>query len=156
MPKRILIVGNHDLSRSPMLVAFLRNELKKKGVLDDFTVESAGVNDDPVCVGIRANPNAIQVMALNNLVITGHLSRTLDNVELTTYDRIYCLNVSLVPALRQRAVPGHKIIPLSEDEAGTSLTGRKRLSDFLQVASLLSREARSIVSAISHDLSAQF
>ncbi|MDP2638638.1 MAG: hypothetical protein Q8P06_00485 [Candidatus Azambacteria bacterium] len=129
--KKILCVCYGNTCRSPMLQALLARELKSRGV--KAVVESAGMLDE---AGAPANEKAIFVMAEMGLDITGHLSRGVSNLDLSTYDKIVCLTDTAKSLLISRGVPPEKI-----DVLEVVNPYRKDINAYRACAYILSRAA---------------
>lgn len=84
--KKILCVCYGNTCRSPMFQALLSQELKSRGV--EAVVESAGLIAK---VGFPANEKAIICMKERGLDITNHKSRRVSDLDLPTYDNVFCI-----------------------------------------------------------------
>ena len=92
MKRKILCVCFGNTCRSPMLQALLSQILPR----EDFEIESAGLADRS---GAPASPHAIECMRERCLDITAHRSRRASDLELSSYDRIYCVGETLAQKL---------------------------------------------------------
>lgn len=82
----IAVVCTGNTCRSPMAETLLRERLREKlGSEDAVRVLSAGV---AAGVGSGASPQAVEVMGLRNLDLTGHSSRPLDDAVMNVADLI--------------------------------------------------------------------
>ncbi|MAI73238.1 MAG: protein tyrosine phosphatase [Rhodopirellula sp.] len=82
----IVIVCTGNTCRSPMAETLLREKLRQKlGSEDAVRVLSAGV---AAGVGSGASPQAVEVMGVRNLDLTGHSSRPLDDAVMNVADLI--------------------------------------------------------------------
>lgn len=88
--KRILCVCYGNTCRSPMFQALLSRELKNKGI--EAEVESAGVF---AAIGAPANEKAIICMKERGLDITNHKSRRVSDLNLPSYDNVFCISASI-------------------------------------------------------------
>ena len=84
--KKILCVCYGNTCRSPMLQALLSRELKNKGI--EAVVESAGLIAK---VGFPANEKATICMKERGLDIANHKSRSVSDLDLPTYDNVFCI-----------------------------------------------------------------
>ncbi len=84
--RKILCVCYGNTCRSPMLQVLLARELKNRGV--EVVVESAGLIAK---VGFPANEKAIICMKERGLDITNHKSRGVSDLDLPTYDNVFCI-----------------------------------------------------------------
>lgn len=92
MKRKILCVCFGNTCRSPMLQAFLSRNLPH----ENFEVESAGLVDRS---GASASPHAVECMREVGLDITSHRSRRASNLDLASYDQIYCVEEALAQQL---------------------------------------------------------
>ena len=102
MKKRILCVCFGNTCRSPMLHTLLSRNLPR----ENFEIESAGLADRS---GAPASPHAIECMREKGLDITAHKSRRASNLELSSYDHIYCVEEVLAEKLVALGAPREKI-----------------------------------------------
>ena len=102
MKKRILCVCFGNTCRSPMLQALLSRNLPR----ENFEIESAGLADRS---GAPASPHAIECMRERGLDITAHKSRRASDLELSSYDHIYCVEEALAQKLVALGAPIERV-----------------------------------------------
>lgn len=95
--ERVLCVCVGNISRSPMMQAVLQSHLG-----DGFAVESAGISED--LAGRPANHRSVTCMAERGLDLSGHVSRSIHDLDLRQYRWIVCVGHD--EAERVRAVDG--------------------------------------------------
>ncbi len=100
--KKILCVCFGNTCRSPMLQALLIQGLQGKSV----DVESAGLADR---FGVPATPHAVECMKERGLDITGHRSHKVSDLDLASYDHIYCVEEVLTQRLTALGAPAEKV-----------------------------------------------
>ena len=85
-----------------MLQALLSRNLPR----ENFEIESAGLADRS---GAPASPHAIECMRERGLNITAHKSRRVSDLELSSYDHIYCVEEALAQKLIALGAPREKV-----------------------------------------------
>jgi len=102
LEKKILCVCFGNTCRSPMLQAILSRNLSRQ----KFEIESAGLSGN---ADRPASPNAIECMRERGLDITGHRSRRASDLNLHSYDHIYCVEEVLSQQLIELGAPKERI-----------------------------------------------
>ncbi|MEX0934106.1 MAG: hypothetical protein WD003_02525 [Candidatus Paceibacterota bacterium] len=102
METKILCVCFGNTCRSPMLQALLARDLSRQ----EFEIESAGLSGN---AGKAASPHAIKCMQEKGLDITDHRSRKASDLNLHSYDHIYCVEKVLSQRLIELGTPRERI-----------------------------------------------
>lgn len=102
MKRKILCVCFGNTCRSPMLQAFLSRILPR----EKFEIESVGLADRS---GAPASSHAVECMSEKGLDITGHRSRKASDLDLISYDYIYCVEEVLSQQLVALGAPKEKV-----------------------------------------------
>ena len=117
-----------------MFRALLIQELRGKEV----EVESAGLVDR---FGAPASQHAVECMRERGLDITDHRSRRASDLDLTTYDHIYCVEEVLAQQLTALGAPREKV-----EVVEISNPYGKDLETYRACAEVLSRLAVTVAS----------
>lgn len=137
MKRKILCVCFGNTCRSPMLQALLSEKLRDK----DFDVESAGLADR---FGTPASIHAVECMREKGLDITNHRSRKASDLDLTSYDRIYCVEEVLIQQLIALGAPNDRV-----EVVEVSNPYDKDLETYRACAEILSRLAATLASKLN-------
>ncbi len=136
--KKILCVCYGNTCRSPMLQALLARELKNRGV--EAVVESAGITGE---VGVPANEKAIICMKEKGLDITNHRSRRVFDLNLLSYDNIFCFCISLIVSLGISSEKENIELVVADDPYGEDI------KTYRACAEALAREATKIANKLA-------
>lgn len=98
---KVLVVCTGNTCRSPMLWALLKDALVQAGI--EAEVESAGL---AAMLGQPAAVHAAEEMQARGLSLDEHRVRHVDDVDLSSYDRIYCMSASHAAQLPGASVVG--------------------------------------------------
>ena len=134
MGRRILFVCHGNICRSPMAVGIARKRLGNETI-----AESAGI----VPSGEKATEEAVLVMkAVYGVDISGHRPRSIADVDLSPYDYIIALDLSIYARLKEsNRVPEEKLFgwdiedPIGQGYQAYKQAARKiekRLEQFLE------------------------
>jgi protein-tyrosine-phosphatase len=136
----ILCVCTGNTCRSPMLAALLRAQLTAAGRLD-VLVESAGTG---AADGDPASAGAQRAMARRGLDLDGHVSRNLQEVDLSAVDLILCMSSAHAAAVRAQGVPPQMIQVVQAEQGGVPdpYGGDDRIYE--QCAAVLERAAHRV------------
>lgn len=134
MKRRILCVCFGNTCRSPMLQALLSRSLPR----EKFNIESAGLADRS---GAPASVHAIECMREKGLDITDHQSRKASDLDLASYDHIYCVEEVLSQQLIALGVPVEKV-----EVVEVSNPYGKDLETYRACAEVLSQIAEALAS----------
>ncbi len=102
----LLCVCTGNTCRSPLLATLLQQACLQHG-LTTVTVDSAGshaVEGDPI------SPNSQECLRARGLDGSNHRSRSIDDLELSLYDRIYCMTPGHVTAVRSYGIPEDRVV----------------------------------------------
>jgi protein-tyrosine phosphatase len=97
----VLFVCTGNICRSPMAAGVFRTLVRRAGLADAFTVDSAGTYDGHV--GAPASLLAIEAARLRGYDIADHRSRLLTNEDLATFDLPLAMDRSHLAAMRWMA-----------------------------------------------------
>ena len=92
----ILIICTANICRSPVAEALLRDRLEMQEY-EGYTVSSAGTWADG---GQRASTYGVEIMAEQDLDISGHRSQVVDKAQLLKSDLVLCMESGHAEALR--------------------------------------------------------
>lgn len=102
----LLCVCTGNTCRSPMLAALLQHACQQRG-LTTVTVDSAGshaAEGDPI------SANSQECLRARGLDGSRHRSRSIDDLELALYDRIYCMTPGHLAAVRSYGIPDDRLV----------------------------------------------
>lgn len=136
MKKRILCVCFGNTCRSPMLQALLSRNLP----CENFEIESAGLADKS---GAPASSHAIECMKEKGLDITAHRSRRASDLELSSYDHIYCVEEVLAQKLVALGAPIERV-----EVVEVSNPYGQNLEIYRACAEVLSQLTKTVVSKL--------
>lgn len=102
MKRKILCVCFGNTCRSPMLQALLSRNLQR----GEFEIESAGLADR---TGAPASAHAVTCMQERGMDIASHRSRKASELDLASYDHIYCVEETLSHQLIALGAPIGKV-----------------------------------------------
>lgn len=141
---KILCVCTGNTCRSPMLMALLRAEVERHN-LSDVQVESAGT---AAVDGEPASSYARTCMELRGLDLSAHQSQHVDDLDLTSYERVLCMTSGHAAALRSRGVPALKLSVINAESGGVPDPFGGSLDEYETCARVLDNSARAIVQGL--------
>jgi len=102
----LLCVCTGNTCRSPLLATLLQQACQQHG-LTTVTVDSAGshaAEGDPI------SPNSQECLRARGLDGSRHRSRSIDDLELSLYDRIYCMTPGHEAAVLSYGIPDDRVV----------------------------------------------
>jgi len=85
--KRILFVCDGNTCRSPMAKVILEQILVARGLSDQFSVDSAAINDPSLAVAAEEAREVIKEMFSQDLLVS-HKSKSINQIDIADYDLI--------------------------------------------------------------------
>lgn len=140
---KILFVCHGNICRSPMAEFMLKDMVQKRGLQDEFYIESAAVSREEI--GNPVYPPARRELAAHGIGCSGKTARQITKADCTYFDEIYYMDRSNARYLRQM-FPGEQKFRqlLNRDVADPWFTG-----DFRQTWEDLSEGCRQILEELA-------
>lgn len=108
----LLFVCTANICRSPMAAALFKNILSEKGIIEGWSVESAGTWASE---GMPAVENTLKLVKLRGIDISNHRSRRIDRDLLESFDLVLTMEKGQKEALKTEfSEHASKIFLLSE------------------------------------------
>ena len=142
---RVLCVGKRNTARSPMMAALLKKELG-----GDCPVESAGIQKE--AAGQNVDVHAIVCMRECDIDLSGHRSRWIDSLNITSFTHIVCTDEAAAEYVVLSLV-GYQMIEIilaNENSGGIPLPRGAGLTEYRECVALLERTLPAIARQIRY------
>ena len=123
----------------------MRQALKQAGRADGV-VDSAGTAAGP---GDHASPEAASVMARRGLDLAVHRSRNVLDLDLDTYDQVWCMTGNHSAFMRAHGVPAAKLNVVAVERGGVPDPFGGDLAEYEACALVLEDAARRIAERVA-------
>lgn len=152
-PRSILFVCTGNICRSPVAEGYMRHALNELGVLDQFSLDSAGV--DSHHIGQAPDPRAQEISLKYGVDVSDLRARNIRGRDYDTFDLILAMDKTHLAKLKKHKPEGCKArvelyLPYSEtmrvEEVPDPYYGD--LSDFEHVHELLKTATNGIIKKV--------